>query len=555
LTADSPTTTPVVVAHASTLGSPADTAIKSAVDLDQASPAKISNAGFVGRVSRGVGAMSLNGIVNVISQATVVPVALYSWGKFRYGEWILLTGMVQFLRLTDLGLQTYVVNKLCASYARGDREEMERTLHSALRVQLPVALAILAAIAATLTFVPLSRLLGLQTVAGRSIFAVCILLSAELLLGVPMGVIAGVYRATGKLARAAVIGVVQQSAILCCTLALISQHAEFSSVAAGRLMVAIGITVWILNDLHHLYPWLKFWPSLGTWRAGVRMIGPGLFFLAIPLADYISVQLTLVVVQKLTTSADVTRLATLRTIANFGQLVSGFLISAIWPELTALHALEQRGPLVRIHHGLVKFNTWLVGVAGFGLLPLIPLIYPLWTAHRLILDPIALVFLFARLVLWGSWYPSMILLLATNRHYRVTLVSLGEAVLAVGISVLLVPRFGIRGAAFAWLVADLGVSAWLVPRLASDETGDGFGALMITAARAVTAVVIPVSLGTLAWFTVKSVQVRYGVVFPSGLLLGFYLMIRQLSGAERSLISDIYSRLKMRFSHGVRLAQ
>ena len=498
--------------------------------------------------------MSLNGIVSVISQVTVVPVALYSWGKFRYGEWILLTGMVQFLRLTDLGLQTYVVNKLCANYARGDREEMESTLHSALRVQLPVALAILAAIAATLRFVPLARLLGLQTVAGRSVFAVCILLSAELLLGVPMGVIGGVYRATGKLARGAVIAVVQQSAMLCCTLALISQHAEFSSVAAGRLMVAIGVTMWILNDLHHLYPWLKFWPSLGTWRAGVRMIGPGLFFLAIPLADYISVQLTFVVVQKLHASADVTRLATLRTIANFGQLVSNFLIVAIWPELTALHALEQRGPLIRIHHSLVKFNTWLVGVAGFGILPLIPLIYPLWTAHRLILDPIALVFLFARLVLWGSWYPSMILLLATNRHYRVTLVSLGEAVLAVGISVLLVPRFGIRGAAFAWLVADLGVSAWLVPRLASDETRDGFGALMNTAARAVTAVIIPVSLGTLAWFMAKSVQVRYGVVFPSGLLLGVYLMIRQLSGAERSLISDIYSRLKVRFSPGARLA-
>lgn len=551
LAADRPTTTPAVVALASTLGSATDTTIRSAVHADQVSPTKISAAGFVSRVSRGVGAMSLNGIVNIISQVTVVPVALHSWGKFRYGEWILLTGMVQFLRLTDLGLQTYVVNKLCASYARGDREEMERTLHSALRVQLPVALAILAAIAATLTFVPVGRVLGLQTVAGRGIFSVCILLSAELLLGVPMGVIAGVYRATGKLARGAVIGVVQQSSILCCTLALILQHAEFSSVAAGRLVVIIGITVWVLNDLHRLYPWLKLWPSLGSWRAGVRMIGPGIFFLAIPLADYISVQWTFVVVQRLHTGADITRLATLRTVANFGQLVSNFLIAAVWPELTALYALEQRGQLVRIHHSLVKFNTWLVGLAGFGVFPLIPLIYPLWTAHRLVFDPVALVFLFARLVLWGSWYPSMILLLATNRHYRVTLVTLGEAILAVGLSALLVPRFGIRGAAFAWLVADLAVSAWLVPRLASNETGDGFGALMSTAARATTAVVIPVGLGTLAWFMAKSAQIRYGVVFPVVLLLGVYLMIRQLSGAERSLISDIYSRFRTR-SYGLR---
>ena len=110
----------------------------------------------------------------------------------------------------------------------------------------------------------------------------------------------------------------------------------------------------------------------------------------------------------------------------------------------------------------------------------------------------------------------------------------------------LVPGFGIRGAAFAWLVADLAVSAWLVPRLACGETGDRFGALMGTAARAATAVVIPVSLGTLAWFTVKSVQVRYGVVFPGALLLGVYLMVRQLSDEERSLISNIYSRFRAR---------
>jgi O-antigen/teichoic acid export membrane protein len=542
-----------VIERASGSHSPAITVVTSAARTEQTAPATISNAGFVGRVGRGIGAMSLNGVVNIISQVTVVPIALYSWGKFRYGEWILLTGMVQFLRLTDLGLQTYVVNKLCASYARGDRKEMERTLHSSLRVQLPMALAILAAIAVTLTFVPMGRLLGLQTVAGRSVFAVCTLLSAELLLGVPMGVIAGVYRATGKLARGGVIGVVQQSSILCCTLALIWWHAEFSSVAAGRLMVAVCVTLWILHDLHHLYPWLKLWPSLGTWRSGMRMIGPGLFFLAIPLADYISVQLTFVVVQKLHTSADITRLSTLRTMANFGQLVSNFLILAVWPELTALHALEQRGLLVRIHHSLVKFNTWLVGLAGFGLLPLIPLIYPLWTAHRLVLDPIALVFLFARLVLWGSWYPSMTLLLATNRHYRVTLAILGEAVLAVGISLLLVPGFGIRGAAFAWLVADLAVSAWLVPRLACGETGDRFGALMGTAASAAIAVVIPVALGTLTWFTTKSMLVRYGAIFPAALLLGVYLMVRQLRDDERSLISNMYSRLNGRLFPAARL--
>ena len=309
--------------------------------------------------------------------------------------------MVQFLRLTDLGLQTYVVNKLCANYARGDREEMESTLHSALRVQLPVALAILAAIAATLRFVPLARLLGLQTVAGRSVFAVCILLSAELLLGVPMGVIGGVYRATGKLARGAVIAVVQQSAMLCCTLALISQHAEFSSVAAGRLMVAIGVTMWILNDLHHLYPWLKFWPSL--YMAPVCAHGRARICSSLPfLWRHISVH-DFCCGAKAHASADVTRLATLRTIANSGSSVSNFLIVAMWPELRHLHALGQRGPLISDSSQSRQVRHVAGRRSRIRILPLIPLIYPYGmrapTAHppshrsRI---PVA------RLVLWGS---------------------------------------------------------------------------------------------------------------------------------------------------------
>src|SRR5262245_34952190 len=71
------------------------------------------------RVTRGVGALSLNAAVNIIGQISLVPVAMYAWGGVRYGEWVVLAGLVSFLKLTDLGLQTFVVNRLCASYARG----------------------------------------------------------------------------------------------------------------------------------------------------------------------------------------------------------------------------------------------------------------------------------------------------------------------------------------------------------------------------------------------------------------------------------------------------
>src|SRR5687768_531285 len=194
---------------------------------------------MVGRVSRGLGALSLSAGVQIMGQVLVVPVAPYAWGKVRYGEWILLTGLVTFLRLTDLGLQTFVVNRLCASYARGDRDEMQRALHSALRVQVPLVLAVAAVAAISLLVFPIDRALALQTISGNAFYLVAMLLVFELLLGVPMGVVAGIYRATGHLARSAVIGAIQQGAMMAATIALIFFQAGFISVMAGRLGIGV----------------------------------------------------------------------------------------------------------------------------------------------------------------------------------------------------------------------------------------------------------------------------------------------------------------------------
>src|SRR2546426_1173360 len=179
-----------------------------------ADPRTTNGASIFGRVGRGVGALSLSAVVQIVGQVSIVPVALYAWGKVRYGEWVVLTGLVTFLRLTDLGLQTFVVNRICASYARGDRKEMQRSLSSALRVQIPLVLAVLGVIALALIVLPVQQALALQTVSRFGVILVGLLLAAELLINVPMGIVAGIYRATGRLPRAAVIGACQQLAIM-----------------------------------------------------------------------------------------------------------------------------------------------------------------------------------------------------------------------------------------------------------------------------------------------------------------------------------------------------
>src|SRR5713101_6697831 len=100
---------------------------------DPISSSGASGASVLVRVGKGLGALFTGAAVQILGQLTVVPIALYAWGKVRYGEWLVLTGLVTFLRLTDLGLQTFVVNRMCASYARGERDDMQSALDGALR--------------------------------------------------------------------------------------------------------------------------------------------------------------------------------------------------------------------------------------------------------------------------------------------------------------------------------------------------------------------------------------------------------------------------------------
>jgi O-antigen/teichoic acid export membrane protein len=506
-----------------------------------------TSAALVKRVSKGLGALSLSALTQILGQLAIVPVALYAWGKVRYGEWILLTGLVTFLRLTDLGLQTFVVNRLCASYARGERDDMQRSLHDALRVQIPLVLAVAVGAAAVLFTLPVDRVLALQTVSRTTFSIVAMLLVIELLIGVPMGVVAGIYRATGRLARAGVVGACQQFAIMAITIGLIAGKAGFISLSAARVVIAVGAATWVVYDLRRHYPWLRIWSGEGNWRNGARMIGPGLFFIMIPLADYLSNQFTLMVLQHSLSGGEVSRLATHRTVVNMAMMASGLLTTAVWPELTALHARSEGEQLRKTHRSLARMNMWLVGAVAFGMLPFIPLIYPSWTAGRLTIDAWTLAFLMTRMLLWGVWSASMAMLCAINKQKSVAVVLLGAAALTSIISIWLIPRIGISGAALAQLIGDLSISAWLIPLLASRETNDNFGPFLSgTAAALLKGLLIPIGIGLLGWRFIHSELVRLIVLVPVVFSLGLGLMWTQLAAYERSHLLGLF---KSRFAH------
>jgi O-antigen/teichoic acid export membrane protein len=491
----------------------------------------------IDRFGRGAAALSLNQVVFLASRLVVVPVAMFVWGKTLYGEWILLAGLVSFLSLADLGVQTFVVNRLTTSFACNDRETFNRDLLGALRVQTTLGFTLLVIVGALVEWLPLRSVLGLVELNHLQFSITFLLLAFELLLSVPTGVVAGVYRATGHLARGAIVGAGKETAIIFATIVAMFCSKDLAYVAAARVAVGLGISSFIIVDVRHLHSWLRLWPRTGSYRIGLAMVVPGLFFLLIPMANYIESQSTLVFVQRFLNSGEVSRLATHRTAVNLGRMISGLLTISIWPEITALYALRDLQRLRACRRMLVRFHFWLIGGCAFIVFFLVPAVYPLWTARQLAIDMPTLAILTIRLALWAFWYPSAIVLMAVNKHRLIACSALASALIAGTVAFSLVPMMGISGAALATLLGDLSTSAWIAPWLASRELGESVTAsLFQTLIAPLWAFVPAFGIATLGWMMSTSPVLRFGLFFPLAIGTGVWLVRKQLTTEERALI-------------------
>jgi O-antigen/teichoic acid export membrane protein len=439
--------------------------------LDSNEP-RAKTSGLADRVLASTLALSLGAVIHILGQVVVVPIGMATWQKERWGEWLSISALVMFLALTDLGVQTHVVNKMNAHFARGKTDDMLHELHSALRIQGPLAIVIWTLGAIAFYFLPLKSWLGIRTATELETYLTVIFFSFELLLNVPFGVVNSTYRAAQELPRAAVIGTIKRVLEVVILASLMLLRAPFWTVALGRVLMVLVLYSLVIRDLHLRFSWFNLRPLRGNPRDGIAMLPSGALFLLAALSDYLANQGNLMVIQGALGGIAVAQLATHRTIASMGKLVATQLASAIWPELTALEALGDKERLVRLHRSAAKLVAFMAGIPLLAFFPMSAWVYRAWTMRELSLDAVILGLFILQTILWGVWYSGWTVLMATNRQGRLVWFLAVNALVSMTLCVVLVPYLGIRGAAISMLVADCVIAVWAIPRAACVALGD-----------------------------------------------------------------------------------
>ena len=141
----------------------------------------------------------------------------------------------------------------------------------------------------------------------------------------------------------------------------------------------------------------------------------------------------------------------MRTLTRFSFQIMEAVKNSIWPELSAAYG-AQNWPLARkLHRVACQVSLW----SSLGTVTFLffagDKIIAIWTHGRITVDEPTFRWLLLVIIANSFWYTSSVVTIASNTHERVAVVFLIGTAASLAIARLLMPHFGLSGAAMALL--------------------------------------------------------------------------------------------------------
>lgn len=420
------------------------------------------------RLIQGIGANFLGQMINIASRVLLVPLFLTAWGAEVYGEWLLLSSVVAYLSLTDLGGQVYIVNRLTQAYAQRDLPLFRQILHTGLSLFLIVPLAAFVVFVVIMLLFPPGSLLQITITSQRQAFLVLAILAFQLIFSLPQGILLGVYRSVELLPR----GVMLANAMQLLSLMLVALglwlRGGLVVIACLQLLPFLLVALVAARDLNRRFPQFQMFSLRQTdFALGLGFIKPSLHFFGIQLAQVFTIQGTILVVGMILGSVQVVVFATMRTIINLIRSFFEQISHAAWPELTRLDAQGDAAKFFLLFRAMFRstLTAAVIFMAVFHFWG--EAIYHFWLRNTVSYQPQVMDLFLVYMGQFLVWLTCSHPLMATNRHRVLAKMLMVSSGLGVGLAYLGGRRLGLPGVVLGLIAGDLLLPCWFVPYLLS----------------------------------------------------------------------------------------
>jgi len=421
---------------------------------------------MIKRLFRGVGANFLGQLINTVSRIVLVPLFLLAWGADIYGEWLLLSSLVAYLSLTEMGAQLYIVNRMTQAYAHRDNDQFCKILHTGLALFLIIPIAVFVIFVAVIVFFNPASLLHITQTGHGTVVLVLAILAFQIVVSLPQSVLLRVYFAVEMLPRGVMLINLMQLMSLIFLAGGLWRRWGMVPIAILQLIPYGLIAGMALLDLNRKFPQFKILSlKEADFSFGLSFIKPSLHFFLIQLGQALSLQGTVLVVGMVMGPIQVVLFSTMRTLVNLIRSFLDQLSHAAWPELTRLDAQEDLDKFLALFRVILR-STLMAAIFFITIFHFYGgYIYHFWLRKTVLFEqPVMDLFLIyiGQFIFWlACSHP----LQATNRHHTLAKVLFISSILTITLAYLGGRHLGLPGIVLGMIIGDLVLPFWFVPYL------------------------------------------------------------------------------------------
>jgi O-antigen/teichoic acid export membrane protein len=264
----------------------------------------------------------------------------------------------------------------------------------------------------------------------------------------------------GLFPRTAAWGLAHTAAVLAAPAVAVLLEADLIAAGLAHIAAHMTVAVLIVTDIGRQARrhGLLVRPPI-DWRMGAADAWRSLPLAARTFIDSFRQQGFRIVLGAFVGAGAVTTLATTRTFANVLHQGLSTITAPLLPELMR-YVVNRDQDRVEGAFGIVWLTGFALLVPGVLLLTLLAEpVFLYWTCGAVSFDAVLFLTLLVAVLVYAAGQPALSILQGRNRVAWQIGVSVAAAVLLAGLALALVPAFGIRGAGFALLGAEIGAVA------------------------------------------------------------------------------------------------
>lgn len=402
-------------------------------------------------------------VIVFLNQIVLVPLYIRYWGTALYGDWIVLSAITSFFSLSDMGLNNVTNNRFCIKLAEGNNKECQSLLVNNIVLIFSFGLLSIIGMILFCVFCDLPSVLSLHIVEKKTAAVVLITTVVQVFIVMLSGVFDSIYNANHLASKATYIGNFARFSyailiFLCILLRL--QIDTIVLIASSPYIIAL---VYKLIDSKRLF---NYTLSLKEFDMQLfsSLIKPSVAYMCFPIANVFSFQGFTLIINAYFGATTLVLFNTTRTMVNFIRTIVETITNGVKPEISIVYGKRDVECLNNIHRQSFFVTLSIALFACLILLVFGRWIYTVWTEGAIEFNlPLMLAF-FAVVLFNTSQNASSAVILATNNHVKLGIVSMITSAISLFLAWIIAPLNLLPAIALCIALPELAMALYAYPK-------------------------------------------------------------------------------------------